>query len=145
MKDFLMMLLFAKSVLLTPQPIDLYGVIEIKPNKPLKAITSGAHLSIDISKGIVDIQEMLRMGILERQKKIKQLVPSRTIKAELYSGKNQPTVFYYDGNFMYTNTSIFLTLDSNLEVPTDVEFDKVILTSNIKLNQVTITWVNFAK
>lgn len=140
MKDFLMMLLFAKSTLLTPDPINLYGTVEIKLNKPLKAITSGAHLLIDVSKSVGDVQ-----GILERQKKIQQLFPSRTIKAELYSSKNQPIIFYYDGYFKHTNTSIFLTLDSALEVPTGVEFDRIILTSSIKLNQVTITWVNFTK
>lgn len=140
MKDFLMMLLFAKSILLTPQPIDLYGNLEIKPNKPLKAITSGAHLSIDVSKSVGDVQ-----GIFERQKRIKQLFPSGTIQAELYAGRSQPVTFYYDGGFLYNNTNILLTLDSKLEVPTDIEFNKVILTSNIKLNKITVTWVNFKK
>ena len=75
-----MMLFFSKSVLLTPQPVDLDGILEIKPKRALTAITSGAHLTIDVTDVIGPPS-----GILETRDKVKKQFPSGIIEAELYS------------------------------------------------------------
>ena len=49
-KVLLMILLFGKTVLLTPTPIDLSNNwTTIIPKKPLKAITDGANIEIDVT------------------------------------------------------------------------------------------------
>jgi len=53
MKNLLLILFFSKIVLLTPAPIQLTDTwLELSPDKPIEAITSGASIYIDITSSI---------------------------------------------------------------------------------------------
>ena len=49
MIEFLRLLFFSNILLVTPQPIELRGEVELKPLAPLVAINEGASIWIDVS------------------------------------------------------------------------------------------------
>ena len=71
MKEFLLIFLFSKMVLLTPDPVDLYGEKDIYPKDPLTAITSGASIEVDVTDfmGGIGIKET---GIVESRKLLEE-------------------------------------------------------------------------
>lgn len=140
MKEFFLILFFSKVVALTPQPVDILGTLEIRPVEPLKAITSGASIEIEVSHLLGDVE-----GIVEREHKIKELFPAWTIKAELHSSRHKPIALHYEGNFAWSNESTWLILSGVPGLPTGVEFDKVVVKSQIRLAGVRVSWKNYSK
>lgn len=140
MKELLMMLFFSKSILLTPQSVNLDGILEIKPKKKLTAITSGAHLKIDVTEVIGPPS-----GILETWDKVKKQFPSGIIEAELYSDNNQPIILFYEGYSSMSTNEVWIDLYSDSGIPTNVKFNKILLRSQIKIPTVKVIWVNFKK
>jgi len=139
MKEFLLILLFGKSVLLTPVPVVLHGSMELQPEAPIEAITSGASIQIDVSSIVSwDTKE----GILEFRQRLKKQFPPGSIKAELFGDGNKKTTLTYKGNHLFNKDSVMLSLYGDNGVPTDVEFKKVILTSSIELKGVKVLWKN---
>ncbi len=49
MKKLILIMLFGKTVVLTPEPVTLEGRMELVPDEPLNVVTSGAHIQIDVS------------------------------------------------------------------------------------------------
>lgn len=139
MKEFFLILFFAKTISLTPEPVDLIGEMELQPKEPLKAITSGASIQIDVSSTITWGGDE---GIVELRQRLAKMFPANSIKAKLIGNSNQEVVFTYKGNHLFNRDSVTLSLYSDNGVPTDMEFRRVIITSNIELKGVYIFWKN---
>lgn len=137
---FLRILFFSRVVLLTPMPINLFGEVELNPQEPLTAITRGACIQINVSSIITKSKQI---GVLEFERRMEELFPAGSIEAILIGKDTRPLTLFYDGNFAYSKNEVFLTLHADGGVPTDVEFDRIIITSNIELKSVLVSWKNY--
>ena len=139
MKEFFLILLFSKTILLTPDPISLHGRLELVPDKPIKAITSGASIQIDVSS-LINKDE--KEGILAFRKRLLAMFPPKTISARLV-GEDAEVVLQYDGGHSFNKDSVWLELYVESGIQTDIEFKRVVIESSIKLNGVKILWKNY--
>ncbi len=140
MKEFLLILFFSKTFLLTPDPVNFIGEMELFPEEPLSAITSGASLQIDVSnftKGI----NIKNNGIIESRKLLKEIIPEGSVNAILYSKDGE--VPLDESGFALSNSGVILMLSSKTGVPVDIEFDKVKIISRIEFKDVQVYWKNF--
>jgi hypothetical protein len=138
MKEFFLILFFSKTILLTPDPINLFGEMEIIPDKPLKAITSGATIQLDVSSMIGKNQ-----GITEFDKTMEKNFPAGSFQATLYGSNNKEVTLRYDGHYSFSDKDVRLTLSTDSGVPTDAEFSKVRITSSIRLKNIKVFWKNY--
>lgn len=139
MLDFFRVLFFAKTILLTPEPITLLGDVEIRPTLPLTAITAGASIEIDVSSMMTKHQ---KEGIVEFRRRVTEAFPSGSINAKLFGKDNREVILSYDGGVAYTDKAVYLGLYAHDGVPTGVEFNRVKLTSRVQLNSVKVSWRN---
>lgn len=139
MMEFFRILFFAKTVLLTPEPIDLVGDVELELKEPLVAITRGASIEIDVSSILTKRKQE---SIIEFDRKVAEIFPVGGIEANLFSEDEVKVILSYDGGAAYTNDRVFLMLYADGGVPTDVEFDRLMIRSRIKLTSVTVSWRN---
>jgi hypothetical protein len=142
MIDFLLILFFSKTLLLTPNPIDINGSVEIHPSEPLKAITEGASLQLDVSSAI-GIGSIKDEGILKLKERVLEKFPSGKVHAQLITADNKSVSLEYEGNYSYRDHSIWLTLAGQPGVPTDLKFNKVRIESEIPLQGVKVLWKNY--
>ena len=139
MKELFLILLFSKTVLLTPVPIDLYGQLDLIPERPLEAITSGASIQIDVSSRISWDGE----DIFDFRQKLSDIFPPGTIEAELKGSHDEKVILVYTGHTEFNDESVRLLLYAEPGVPLDVEFEKVSIKSSIRFEGVRIFWKNF--
>lgn len=140
MKEFFLILFFSKTVLLTPNPIMLNGEIQLIPKDPLEAITTGASIQIDVSSMIKQGEDE---GFLEFDKRLLESFPAGAINAKLIGNDKTEVMLTYEGASLTNKESTMLSLYSEGGVPTDIEFNKVVVTSNIELKDIKIYWKNF--
>ena len=140
MKEFFLILFFARMVLLTPEPVDLHGQLVLTPAKSLEAITPGASIQIDVSS-------LIKWGekedILAFRKRLEGRFPSGGIGARLIGRDSQEVVLRYEGNHQFNESSVMLSLYADEGVPTNIEFTKVILESDVELKGVRVFWKNY--
>jgi len=139
MKEFFLILFFSKTVLLTPDPINLHGRLELVPDKPIEAITSGASIQVDVSSTAAWNG---KEDILVFRKKLSDLFPPGAIKAKLV-GKGKEVTLSYQGNYQFNKDNVMLSLCADNGIPTGVEFTKVIIESSIDLNRIKVYWKNY--
>ncbi|NOS76177.1 MAG: hypothetical protein HOP36_16895 [Methyloglobulus sp.] len=139
MMTFFRILLFSKVMLLTPEPIDIFGVAEFKLKQPLTAITTGARIEINISSMI----EPRQAGRSELERRIKSEFPVGSIEATLIGKDKQQVRLRYDANYAYSQNEVELTLAADGGVPINIEFEKLIIVSRIKLKSVLVSWRNY--
>lgn len=139
MKEFFLILFFSKTILLTPEPIDLHGRLELVPDKPIEAITSGAGIQVDVSSMAA---WNAKEDILVFRKKLSDIFPPGTINAKLV-GKGKGVTLSYQGNHQFNKDNVMLSLYAENGMPTGVEFTKVIIESSIELDGVKVYWKNY--
>jgi hypothetical protein len=139
-KEFLLILFFSKMVLLTPDPVDLYGEKDIYPKDLLTAITSGASVEVDVTDfmGGIDIK---KIGIVESRKLLEEKIPEGSVKCVLYSSTGEK-IYLDDTGYALSNNAARLTLSASSGVPTNIKFNKVVITSRINLKGVKVYWKN---
>ncbi len=142
MKDFLLILFFSKTLLLTPSTVKIFGEYVLVPESTLTAITSGASIQIDITKfsSLINVKEK---GIIETRKYLTSVIPKGSVLATLYSKNISVTLA--NQNFSISNDNAYLMLSSKQGIPVGVEFDKVVITSKVPLSGVKIYWRNYTK
>ena len=92
--DLFRILFFAKTTLLTPNPVDIHGRLDLNLPEPLEAITSGAELEIDVTS----IISMSRgEDILAVRKKIVDKFSNSSIQAHLLGDNNVDVVLHFAG------------------------------------------------
>jgi hypothetical protein len=138
---FIRLILFSKTVLLTPVPIDLTGEVELVPTKPLTAITPGAALEIDVSSTISRRREI--EGILEFDKRLAGEFPDGSIQAILTDTSAKEVLLSFTGKHAYAGESVFLILNADGDVPTESEFTKVVIKTEREIHSVLVYWRNF--
>lgn len=139
-RDILFGLLFGKSVLLTPIPIDLIGTSEIPLTMPIEAVTSGASLQIDVSFQVEPDRNFL--AVFEKAKKI---FPPNTVKAELIrTAAKESLELSYVGPTA-SDTNVYLKLVAPNGVPTGLKFDRLRITTEKDIKAARVYWINFSK
>jgi hypothetical protein len=138
MIEFLRILFLGKMLLITPQPVDLDGMVEFKLGEPLTAITAGATLEIDVSSMISKRREE---PIIDFRRRVDEAFPAGTVEATLF-GENVRVEMPYTGNYAYSDAGVTLLLQSKDGVPTGVEFSRLTITSQSTLRSIAVRWRN---
>lgn len=103
MKEFLTMLFFGSSLLLTPAPIDIGKEwVNLIPKKPIEAVNGGARLCLDITKAIGKIDDT---GVLDK------MLPAGTIEAELITEKGASFTLRNSGSYSFQYASGVVSFD----------------------------------
>ncbi len=141
MLDFFTILFFSKTTLLTPEYVDV-GIspdrYELTLNKPISAITRGAGIEIDVSKTILADGAS---SILQIREEVAASFPKGSITATLI-GKGGEIQLTYQGNSMIGANSVRLDL-SNVGIPTNQKFERLVLVTEVELASVKIYWRNY--
>ena len=140
MKEFFLILFFSKTVLLTPDPINIHDETFLVPQEPVTAITNGASLRIDVSNLHKDLG-IKRGGLTESRVILKKLIPSGSVKAELHSKGEVVTL--NQESYSIFNDGAELVLSSEAGIPTNIAFHKIKIISLVNLDGVKISWRNF--
>ncbi len=142
LKDFFLILLFAKSVLLTQSPIDVYGSFVLDFEEPIKAITPGASIQIDVSSMI---SYSSNEDIRTFRKKLLKLFPKNIIRGKLITKNGQKVLITYHGDHLFNKKEVLISLYADDGIPLDKEFENLELESKIQLTSVYIYWKNYKK
>ena len=143
MKTFLLILIFGKSILLTPHHIDIKNEIVFELTESISAITSGAYIEIDVTK---NIQYSKKSDISQFRKRVQDLYPPKTIEAILVEKDGFETKLrYMDQNIMFNDQETLLTLTSEEGFSIDKEFVKIQILSEREIKNALITWINYKK
>lgn len=142
MFELIKMMLFAKVIMLTPNPIDIKpGCLELELAEPLSAINEGAALYIDVSSMLPDDVN----GIFEAQAWVEETFPKKSAQARLLDSSNDIEVeFFFEGNSSWSEDQIRLVLSGSSGVSTNAEYDKIFLETTIGLHNVSIIWKNYS-
>jgi len=140
MMEFVRLLFLAKTILLTPAPIDIFGEIELKPAKPLTAITAGASIEIDVSSMI---KKHKGEDIIQFRRKVEETFPASMVEAKLISVSRQELILSYRGDCAYSENAVLLILRAEGGVPIDIAFQTLVVRSRKKLEAVTVSWKNY--
>ena len=137
MKEFFLMLFFAKSILLTPGGVDLTREwLQIPLDEPLEAITSGAAIYIDVTKHVdadISIDEL------------DATFPAGTIKVRLVHNAVQETLLDNNSAYTFEEGKVFFNIDNYFGLSTDKEFTEMYIQSAKPLSGVSLVWTNHRK
>jgi len=137
MKEFFLMLFFAKSILLTPGGVDLTNEwTQIPLKEPLEAITGGAAIYVDVTKHL-DADASID--------KLDAKFPAGTVKARLVQKDGQETLLGNSSAYSFEEGKVSLSLDAADGVPTDKEFTELYVRSAKPLSGVFLVWMNHRK
>lgn len=139
MINFLRVLLFSNIILLTPYPVDINAHSVIELEQPIVAITSGASLNIDVS----NMLENPKPYNLEWRTHLDHMFPPKSMSAKLVTSGGEMVSLVYEGYSSYNGESVRLILEGE-NIPTNVKFTKVIIETEIPLQDVLVYWRNFA-
>ncbi|MCA1790581.1 MAG: hypothetical protein LC667_12210 [Thioalkalivibrio sp.] len=143
MLEFLKIFLLAKTIMLTSQPIDIYpGRFEIGLKEPISAITEGAALYVDVSSMLPD--DVKRVSAARSW--VRREFPPGFLTAVLLdsSGDNE-VLLVFVGESSWSSDEVRLILSAGSGMPTKVEYDKLVLETDIALYDVSIIWKNYKK
>lgn len=140
LRDFIGLLLWAKVVLLTPQPIAIHGSHEVKLTGPITAVTRGASLQVDVTAMLSDVSRN-PVGAI---KKAQESLPSGSIVATLVSAGGV-AVELDTMSYMASNDRVWVTIGASGGIPRGVSFVRVIVRSRLPLTGVTVAWRNHQK
>ena len=142
MIEFLQILFFAKSVLLTPEPIDIKGEISLQLAEPVSALTSGAHVRIDVTRNIpssVDLPNVV--AVLDY---LAERFPDGSVTATLMTVAGERVILErVSGSTSGERAEVVISSPSGVQ--TDIDFSEVKVATTTPLRAVTVTWQNHAK
>lgn len=139
MKEFFLILFFAKSVLLTPEPIDISGGVRLTFPEPVSAITSGAHIRIDVTRSLTeDVDLSSIVAVLDH---LNTIYPDGSVTGTLTTAVGQRVILdLCNGSANGKNAELLLSSSSG--VPTGIEYSQFEIRSSIDLHGVKVTWQN---
>jgi hypothetical protein len=143
MKEFLMTLLFSKTMLLTPTPITLeasWNVIVLEA--PLSAVNRGAAVYVDVTSYVQAATSSSHQNDLSYYQ---QLFPADSMRAELATSDGVPIKLVRSG-FVYRPDQIRLKLaPSDSSMPTDKKFSSLRIWSDRTIGDAKVIWQNGGK
>ena len=142
MKEFFLILFFAKSLLLTPEPIDIEAEVTLQLAEPVSAVTSGAHLRIDVTHSIAGSVELPNVeAVLDY---LAERYPDGSVTATLTTGSGEQAILErVSGSTGGERAELIVSSSSGIQ--TDVDFSEVKIATKTPLQSVTVTWQNHAK
>jgi hypothetical protein len=148
MKTFLLLLFFSKTILLTPEPIDLtYKWVEISPPKSFSAITEGASIIIQVPVDDSRIRNIDKDIDIFNQ--LSRIFPPDTFEAILTDSKGNDIILS-NRSFMISDfnlsreDSIWISLSTQSRlIPTKTDFVSVKVRSDSEIKNVKLLWRNF--
>jgi len=139
MLTLIKIILFGGSTLLTPNPIDIgHEPIQIAFEKPLKVITKGASINIDVSPYIT------ANNVFDGFKEIESSFPEGCVIAVLESVDGKKIVLS-KSSARWGGDNKMLNLKSNIGVPTGVKFVGIQISSCKAISDTNVTWYNYSK
>lgn len=141
MKEFFLLLFFAKSVLLTPEPVSFVGSIQITPNESISAITPNAGIIIDVSNSTqhVGIKES---GFMKSQELLNYAHPKDSINASIYDTQGNKYALKKI-SYHLNNHGAMISIYPEEKLPVGTEFSKITINSKVELKNVLIYWRNY--
>ena len=132
-------LIFGGSTILTAEPVDINTkILTIKPESSIEAITNGASLNIDVSQYI--LAEKMTDGF----KEINEKFPQGCITATLITEHGEKVVLSKSSG-RWGGAKKMVNLHAQNGVPTDIEFNKIELSSCKEIKTTKVTWYNYSK
>jgi hypothetical protein len=142
MKEFFLILFFAKSIVVTPEPIDIVDSVSLKFAEPVSAITSGAHIRIDVTDSVRDSVGLANIvAVLDY---LKKKYPDGSVSASLTTATGEATILDKTGGSANAESAQLILLSST-GVPTGIDFSEVEIVSTADLKGVSVTWQNHYK
>lgn len=143
MKEYLLILLFGKTVILTPEPITLNDENLIFSEEKLDVLTSGANLSIDITHFLESKNIDIRNDFfVDDFKEIEKILPSGTFSVEI---SNESTSYKLNRKgYSYKENEIKLIF-YNSSLPEGFKFHSLEIATKVQLENVLIFWQNYSK
>jgi hypothetical protein len=141
-KEFFLILFLAKSVAITPEPINISNGVTFHLAEPVSAITSGAHLRIDVSGSLARHKDV--KGVVNILQLLEEEFPQGSITGALTTAEGD-TIILDRLSGSTDGLDAELILASSVRMPADIEFTEITLNSSVELIGVTITWRNHSK
>ena len=139
--QFVKILFLAKSILLTPAPIDLdEHWMEIKLKKPLVAITVGAAVEIQFGEGHEYFKGSENIGTTSEM--ADEFLPDGTFSAELTDTQGSIMILN-KRNILLTNHHAIYAITGDSPFPVGVEYTKLRIKSSKPTHGVEIYWKNY--
>jgi hypothetical protein len=142
MKEFLLLLFFSKTVLLTPDVVSIDGTLEIIPDEPISALNANACILIDLKHSYPSVN-IKNKGIYESREFLRSQFPEGSISAMLFA--DSKTVELKKSSFSLSNEASFIMLKSEDGIPLGYDFSKVVIGSKVRVNNVQVFWKNSAE
>ncbi|MBU2714151.1 hypothetical protein [Zooshikella harenae] len=143
MLNFLLILFFSKTVLLTPDYIDVDSTADgytFILQEPINAITQGASIQIDVTKML---DPFSKGDLFKVRSAISDLFKSGSIEVTLGEG-DEAVRLEYKGSTLISNDRVSLALVGD-NIPTGIDFTKLVLKTEVKLERIKIYWKNYKK
>jgi hypothetical protein len=142
MKELFLLLFFAKSVVIAPEPIDIVGEVSFQLPEGIAAITSGAHVRIDVTRSLPgDIDNSNVIAVLDY---LRAKYPGGSVTATLVADSGQETILdRVGGSAGGKGAELVLWTLSGVE--TGVDFSELIIETTKSLDDVTVVWRNHKK
>jgi hypothetical protein len=140
MITFLKVLFFGSWVSITSNPVNIgrdalnFYLVE----RPISAITPGAHLIIDISANIS------QTNILARISEVEEFMPPGCLVAK-FTGIDGSLHLLTEVSGSADNKKTYLNLSKEGGIETDLEFTEISITSCKAVKNINIIWSNFKK
>lgn len=136
--DIFYVLLFGKTILITPLPIDISKLYQLQLERPIFALTSGAAVEIEISSMIPKA-----LGPVESIEYAKKTFPKGCVSAKLTQSRGtQESEIRSMGNVVGMKGGFRLLLESATNIPLDVRYDRLEILSCKPIYRTRIYWRN---
>lgn len=139
MWEFIQGLFLAKLLLLAGPGDFVPGTHQIEIREPVSAISGGASLRLDITSMVPQEARSLAAS----REWIEKTFPDNSIRATLKSKDGLSVNLSFDGASSWEPESIQLIIAASEGVPKGVEFSSLALSTDLHLQQVTLTWANY--
>lgn len=139
MLDFFLILFLGKTEALTSTPIALGKVsVEIRPAKPIAAITTGAQILLDISSLIPN------SDLMQARTASRQVFPEGCIRGTLKNDDGKSVEIQSNG-ISWMPGSVDLIVASPIGVPKDTPFSSLVISSCREIPNAILRWQNYSK
>lgn len=138
LKIFFLILFLGETVILTPTPISIGSEeISISLSENISAITIGATLQIDVTT-MINFES--KPDVIQIRTDAETQFPKGAITATLSNSKDSEITLTYHGGLLVNDDRVRLVLEGS--VPLKMEWDRIKITSDVELQNVTVMWVN---
>jgi hypothetical protein len=135
--SFLKILFFSGWVTINAEPVDIGNTpVMLEAPETLDVVTSGAHIKVDVTNMVSG------EDLFEIRDELDKLFPENCVVAVVSGDDGKEAIFDRLGSSI-GNSSVHLTLGSDIGVGTDAKFSRISISSCQPIDQTTVIWVNF--